>query len=112
MSSMSNTRQRWTYGREGRNVTQRKNAEQDGHTRRSFLRAVGLAGGAGTMFATMGAMGLAPTAEARAATMNFQAPRRADFQLTGRSPAKVVILGGGIAGLVSAYELQKAGYDC
>jgi monoamine oxidase len=64
------------------------------------------------MFATMGAMGLAPTAEAQAATRNFQAPRRAEFHLTGRSPAKVIILGGGIAGLVSAYELQKAGYDC
>lgn len=93
-------------------MTQTNNADPGGHTRRSFLRAVGLAGGAGTMFATMGAMGLAPTAEAQAATRNFQAPRRAEFHLTGRSPAKVIILGGGIAGLVSAYELQKAGYDC
>ena len=86
------------------------NSAESGQSRRSFLKAVGLAGGAGTMFATMGALGLAPTAQARAATLSFQAPSKADFALTGRSPAKVVILGGGIAGLVSAYELLKAGY--
>ena len=37
-----------------------------GTSRRSFLRNVGLTGGAGTMLATMGALGLAPTAEAAA----------------------------------------------
>jgi monoamine oxidase len=82
-----------------------------GVTRRNFLRAVGITGGAGTMFATMGAMGLAPT-KAQAATKAFSAPRAADFSLTGRTPASVVILGGGVAGLVSAYELGKAGYKC
>jgi monoamine oxidase len=84
---------------------------ESGVTRRNFLRAVGITGGAGTMFATMGAMGLAPT-KARAATKAFSAPRAADFSLTGRTPASVVILGGGVAGLVSAYELGKAGYKC
>jgi monoamine oxidase len=79
-------------------------------TRRNFLRSVGMTGGAGVMFATMGAMGLAPTA--RAATTAFEAPSKSDFSLTGRTPASVVILGGGIAGLVSAYELGKAGYQC
>jgi monoamine oxidase len=82
-----------------------------GFTRRNFLRAVGVTGGAGTMFATMGAMGLAPT-KAQAATKAFSAPRAADFGLTGRTPASVAILGGGVAGLVSAYELGKAGYKC
>jgi monoamine oxidase len=72
---------------------------------------VGLAGGAGTMFATMGAMGLAPTAEAQAAVRDFQAPSKGDFTLTGRNAPSVVILGGGIAGLVSAYELLKGGYN-
>lgn len=81
-----------------------------GFTRRNFLRNVGMTGGAGVMFATMGAMGLAPTA--KAATAAFDAPRRADFSLSGRTPASVVIMGGGIAGLVSAYELGKAGYQC
>jgi monoamine oxidase len=63
------------------------------------------------MFATMGALGLAPSAEA-AARVPFQPPQPSDFRLTGRAAAKVVVLGGGIAGLATAYELGKAGYDC
>lgn len=63
------------------------------------------------MFATMGALGLAPTAAAAAPA--YQAPRHSDFHLTGRGRrASVVILGGGVAGLATAYELGKAGYDC
>ena len=38
-------------------------------------------------------------------------PSGSDFSLTGRSSKKVVIVGGGPAGLASAYELQKAGYN-
>ncbi len=79
-------------------------------SRRGFLRAVGASGGAGAMLATMGALGLAPT-EADAAPP-FRAPSRSDFSLTGRSAKRVVVLGGGIAGLTTAYELGKAGYDC
>ncbi|GAA5201533.1 flavin monoamine oxidase family protein [Rugosimonospora acidiphila] len=79
-------------------------------SRRSFLRSVGVSGGAGALFATMGALGLAPTAAQ--ATPAYRAPRPSDFTLTGRSARKVVILGGGIAGLTTAYELGKAGYDC
>ncbi|MFF7329317.1 flavin monoamine oxidase family protein [Streptomyces sp. NPDC090306] len=83
-----------------------------GSSRRSFLRNVGLTSGAGVMFATMGAMGLAPTAEAAQREQPFKALSASDFHLTGRSAAKVVIVGGGIAGLTTAYELGKAGYDC
>ncbi|MGY1593392.1 flavin monoamine oxidase family protein [Geodermatophilus sp. SYSU D00708] len=79
-------------------------------SRRSFLRSVGVAGGAGVLFETMGALGLAPTPAA--ADADFQAPRRSDFTLTGRSSKKVLVLGAGIAGLTTAYELGKAGYDC
>jgi monoamine oxidase len=79
-------------------------------SRRSFLRSVGVSGGAGALFATMGALGLAP--DAAQAAPAFRAPRPSDFTLTGRSARKVVILGGGIAGLTTAYELGKAGYDC
>ncbi|WP_425589317.1 flavin monoamine oxidase family protein [Streptomyces siamensis] len=64
------------------------------------------------MFATMGALGLAPTAQAAPREQPFRAPKPSDFTLTGRGAAKVVIVGGGIAGLASAYELGKAGYDC
>src|SRR5689334_16603031 len=79
-------------------------------TRRGFLKSVGYSGGAGALFATMGALGLAPT-EALAAPP-FRAPSTSDFHLSGRSARKVVVLGGGIAGLTTAYELGKAGYDC
>ncbi|MDI6100048.1 FAD-dependent oxidoreductase [Actinoplanes sp. NEAU-A12] len=76
-------------------------------SRRNFLWAVGATGGAGTMFAAMGALGLAPTA---VAASRFQPPSASDFHLQGRAAGSVVILGGGVAGLISAYELGKAGY--
>ncbi|GAQ55435.1 NAD(P)/FAD-dependent oxidoreductase [Streptomyces acidiscabies] len=76
--------------------------------RRTFLRDVGITGGAGALFATMGALGLAPTARAE----EYRPPRGGDLSTTGRRAAKVVVIGGGIAGLTTAYELGKAGYDC
>jgi monoamine oxidase len=60
----------------------------------------------------MGALGLAPTAEAAPPASAFTPPQPSDFHLTGRAANSVVILGGGIAGLASAYELGKAGYRC
>ncbi|MEV7423816.1 FAD-dependent oxidoreductase [Streptomyces sp. NPDC091212] len=44
----------------------------------------------------MGALGLAPTAEAASREPVFHAPRTGDFTLTGRAAAKVVIVGGGM----------------
>ncbi|MCG5214392.1 FAD-dependent oxidoreductase [Streptosporangium soli] len=82
--------------------------EPRGPTRRALLVGVGAAGGAGAMFAAMGALGLAP-AEQRS---DFVPPQASDFRLRGRAAAKVVVLGAGIAGLTCAYELGKAGYDC
>ncbi len=79
-------------------------------SRRRFLQAVGASGGAGALFATMGALGVAPTAAVPAPP--WRAPNRSDFHLTGRAARRVVVLGGGIAGLTTAYELGKAGYDC
>ncbi|MFC0527066.1 flavin monoamine oxidase family protein [Phytohabitans kaempferiae] len=76
-------------------------------TRRQFLQAVGATGGAGVLFSTMGALGLAPAAQA---APPFRAPRESDFTLTGRSHRSVLVLGAGIAGLATAYELRKAGY--
>jgi monoamine oxidase len=74
-------------------------------TRRDFLRHVGMAGGAGVLYATMSAMGLVPAA---ADTPEFVAPGSAG--LNGRKKS-IVVLGGGIAGLTAAYELGKAGYE-
>ncbi|WP_424528835.1 flavin monoamine oxidase family protein [Sphaerisporangium viridialbum] len=81
------------------------------YSRRGFLTAVGATGGAGALLATMGALGLAPSAEAATRTA-FVPPQPSDFTLTGRGAKKVVVLGAGVAGLATAYELGKAGYDC
>ncbi|WP_256862869.1 FAD-dependent oxidoreductase [Microbispora sp. GKU 823] len=77
-------------------------------TRRAFLVGVGAAGGAGAMYAAMGALGLAPDHQQK----DYTPPSRSDFALSGRGAGSVVILGAGIAGLATAYELGKAGYDC
>ncbi|MDF5753420.1 FAD-dependent oxidoreductase [Spongiactinospora sp. TRM90649] len=84
--------------------------EAQGLTRRALLVGVGAAGGAGAMFAAMGALGLAPGEETP--KPRFEPPQRSDFRLTGRAAAKVIVLGAGVAGLTCAYELGKAGYDC
>ncbi|HKX91735.1 MAG TPA: FAD-dependent oxidoreductase [Sphingomicrobium sp.] len=71
-------------------------------TRRALLEQVGAVGGAGAVYLAMEALGLAiPTP---AGAENFQLSPTSG---TGRS---VVVLGAGIAGLVSAYELGRAGY--
>ncbi|MER6506973.1 flavin monoamine oxidase family protein [Nonomuraea sp. NPDC001636] len=77
-------------------------------TRRGLLVGIGAVGGAGAMYAAMGALGLAPSEQDK----EFAAPRPGDFSLRGKGAAKVVILGAGVAGLTAAYELGKAGYDC
>jgi monoamine oxidase len=71
-------------------------------TRRNLLYRIGAIGGAGAAYMAMEAMGLAIPTPANAE--NFKLPPGSG---NGKS---VVILGAGIAGLVSAYELQQAGY--
>lgn len=71
-------------------------------TRRSFLEAVGRAGGAAAVYETMVALGMIRVPE-----------QYAEAQLPpeiGRGQ-RVVILGAGIAGLTAAYRLHNAGYD-
>ena len=71
-------------------------------TRRRLLEQIGAVGGVGAAYMAMEALGLAiPTP---AGAENFALPPSSG---NGRS---VVILGAGIAGLVSAYELSRAGY--
>ena len=71
-------------------------------TRRTLLEQIGMIGGMGAAYTAMEALGLAIPTPAGAE----------DFALPGGSGRgrSVVILGAGIAGLVSAYELQRAGY--
>lgn len=75
-----------------------------GISRRDFLMRVGQAGGYGAAFFAMQGMGLMP------ASAEALAPAPVDPG-SGKG-TKVLILGGGIAGLVSAYELGARGYDC
>jgi monoamine oxidase len=71
-------------------------------TRRSFLNAVGRAGGAAAVYETMVALGMIRVPQA------FAGPPQ--IEPCGGKNGHVVILGAGIAGLTAAYELQKAGY--
>lgn len=66
-----------------------------------------MAGGAGALFHTMGALGLTPEADATP----FVPPSAGDLDPRERG-RRVVVLGAGIAGLATAYELGKAGYEC
>lgn len=75
-----------------------------GVSRRDFLMRVGQAGGYSAAVLTMRAMGLMPVASAMSTSIASEAG-----QGKGKS---VVILGGGIAGLVAAYELKALGYQC
>ena len=73
-------------------------------TRRQFLMRVGQAGGYSATFVMMQSLGLLAIPEASAESSKLR--------LVDGKGTKVVILGAGIAGLVAAYELGKAGYRC
>src|SRR6185369_16835114 len=78
-------------------------ATNQGPTRRHFLTQLGRAGGATAVYHAMTAMGLLATVPAYAGP-----PKLAPKSGNG---VRVVILGAGIAGLVSGLELSKAGYE-
>jgi monoamine oxidase len=71
-------------------------------TRRGLLERIGRAGGLGATYLAMEALGLAVPTPAGAES--FRLPP------AGGKGRSVVILGAGIAGLVSAYELRRAGF--
>ena len=71
-------------------------------TRRTLLGGMGLWSGAGLSLAAMQSLGIESPASAKAA--RFALPKGSG------AGKRVVVLGAGIAGLVSAYELRKAGY--
>ena len=73
-------------------------------SRRAFLHAIGRAGGFSATYVAMQALGLlAPASAARARAFALPAD-------SGKG-VRVAVLGAGIAGLVAAYELLRAGYD-
>jgi monoamine oxidase len=74
-------------------------------TRREFIARAAQTGGYSAAFMTMYSLGLLGMAEVEQ-QKGFPLPPS-----TGRG-TKVLILGAGIAGLVSAYEMRRAGFDC
>ena len=72
-------------------------------TRRGFIQRMAQIGGYSAAFSTMRALGLI------AGPGLSPLPQLATDFGKGK---KVIILGGGIAGLVAAYELRKAGFEC
>ncbi|MBV9734375.1 MAG: FAD-dependent oxidoreductase [Acidisphaera sp.] len=73
-------------------------------TRRRLIHLVGRAGGISAAYRTMAAMGLLAAPAAYAGPPALPAGSGAG--------SKVLILGAGIAGMVAALELGRAGYDC
>lgn len=76
---------------------------QKDYSRRQFLGLVGAAGGSTAIYQTSLALGLLPETGPLAL---------ADLRHIGDHKRRVLILGAGISGLASAYELERAGYDC
>ncbi len=74
-------------------------------SRRQFVTRIAQACGFGAAFMTMHSLGLLGMVESEPAK-DFPLPATA-----GRG-TKVIILGAGIAGLVSAYEMRRAGFHC
>jgi monoamine oxidase len=77
--------------------------EPEALTRRTFLHRIGQAGGAAAVLQTMSALGLGA-----ASTPAYAGPPQLAPE-SGKG-VRIAVLGGGIAGLVSAFELSKAGY--
>lgn len=96
--------------------------------RREFLTAIGRAAGTTAMLRTMGAMGLAGTMAACGSSSAgpgmpggpggpgpqpaTPSPRPGDWPANVGVGRTVAILGGGIAGMTTAFEMQKLGYEC
>src|SRR5579871_2286283 len=70
-------------------------------SRRSLIHQVGKVGGVAAAYRTMAAMGLLPIPEAYAGPP----------ELPPGNGRRIVIIGAGIAGMVLAWELRKAGFE-
>src|SRR5215469_9249639 len=74
-----------------------------GISRRDFLMRVGQAGGYSAAFVTMQSLGLMP--------MKAEAPQPIQAAPGTGQGVKIVVCGGGVGGLVTAYEAKKLGYE-
>lgn len=70
------------------------------YSRRAVLKMIGCTAGLGAMLSVMGTLGIAP-GPSEAIALDLQGAPKG---------SSVLILGAGVAGLIAAYELRKAGY--
>src|ERR1700749_203550 len=70
-------------------------------TRRELLTAIGMMGGTFALYQAMTTLG-------HAAETQFAGPPKLDGARKGQT---VIVLGAGLAGMLAAYELSKAGYN-
>lgn len=75
--------------------------------RRNFIRNVGIATVAGTALGAAGLYAIQP----RRTTLPFASDANETLPLTPDSPRRVVVVGGGLAGIAASYELAKRGFD-
>lgn len=81
-------------------------------SRRAFIAQFGLLAGTGAAYSAMSTLGMAPAAaDTQITRTGFIPPKPGDLIDQVQGHHKVLIMGGGPAGLVTAYELQKGGYD-
>lgn len=79
-----------------------KSTSMDAVTRRDLLKMVGLAAGGAVLYQAMADTGFA-------AESTYKGPMK--LEGSPKKGASVIILGAGIAGMLAAYELEKAGYS-
>jgi monoamine oxidase len=94
--------------------------------RRDFLTSIGRVAGSAAMLRTMAALGLGMGAGAGGSSAGapgtavtpppppgrLQSPRPGDWPANVGVGKSVAILGSGIAGMTTALEMTKLGYDC
>lgn len=78
-------------------------------SRRAFLQQIGQIGGVGAVYQAMLTMGLLVPGDA-SALVNRERWQQGATRLASANKPTVAVIGGGIAGLVAAYELKKAGF--
>ena len=96
-----------------------------GMARREFLMAVGKAAGGSAMLRAMAAIGIGTTVSACGSSSaasapgapsppspRLSSPRPGDWPAGIGAGRSVVILGAGIAGMTTALEMRRLGYDC